>query len=197
MGIEMTFVDYIKLILAAVLIENILLVGYLGNCPFLGVSRRIDTALGMSAAVIFVITMAGAITWIVQEYLLVALEIEYLQTIAFILVIAALVQLVEIIMQKSTPALYRALGIYLPLITTNCAVLGAALVNMKKEYGFLQSTINACAIAVGYALALTLFAAMRERMAMTHIPKPLQGVGIGLATAGLMSLAFGGFAGLV
>ncbi|MEW5722924.1 MAG: electron transport complex subunit RsxA [Thermodesulfobacteriota bacterium] len=192
-----TLGDYVKMVLGAILINNILLAQFLGNCPFLGVSRRMDTAVGMSMAVIFVITMAGAFTWLVQVYVLEKLGLEYLQTIAFILVIAALVQLVEIVMQKSTPALYRALGIYLPLITTNCAVLGAAIINIKEGYNFLQSLVYSFAAAVGYSLALVLFASIRERLALTHMPKPFQGVAIGLITAGLMAMAFMGFAGLV
>ena len=194
---SMGFADYILFIISAILVNNVVLVRFLGQCPFLGVSRRMDTAIGMSMAVIFVITMAGAITWMVQRFILDTLELEYLQTIAFILVIAALVQLVEIVMQKTAPALYRALGIYLPLITTNCAVLGVAIINIKDDYGFFQSLIFSFASAVGYSLALTLFASIRERMALAHIPKPLVGIANGLITAGLMALAFAGFAGLV
>ncbi len=193
----MGFADYILFIIGAVLVNNILLVRFLGQCPFLGVSRRMDTAVGMSMAVIFVITLAGAITWAVQVYILEKFGLEYLQTIAFILVIAALVQLVEIILQKTAPALYRALGIYLPLITTNCAVLGVAIINIQDGYTFFQSLIFSFASAVGYALALCLFASIRERQALSHVPKPFQGIAIGLVTAGLMAMAFAGFAGLV
>jgi len=184
-------------IVGAILVNNILLAKFLGNCPFLGVSKHMDTATGMSMAVIFVTTMAGAITWMVQYFLLVPLNIEYLQTISFILVIAALVQLVEIIMQKTVPALYRALGIFLPLITTNCAVLGVAIININEEYSFLDTIIFSFASAVGYGLALCLFAGIRERFALTKIPKPFEGTAIGLVTAGFMALAFSGFAGLV
>ncbi|MFH1090428.1 MAG: electron transport complex subunit RsxA [Pseudomonadota bacterium] len=193
----MSFGDYLLLIIGAILVNNILLIQFLGNCPFLGVSRRMDTAVGMGMAVIFVITLAGAITWMVRMYILEPFDLEYLQTIAFILVIAFLVQLVEIVLHKSAPALYRALGIYLPLITTNCAVLGVALLNIQKEYAFLPAVIFSLASSMGYTLALVLFASIRERMAMAHVPKALQGVAIGLATAGLMGMAFAGFAGLV
>jgi electron transport complex protein RnfA len=193
----MSFGDYMLFIVGAILVNNILLAKFLGNCPFLGVSRRMDTATGMSMAVIFVMTMAGVITWLVQYYLLEPLGIEYLQTIAFILVIAALVQLVEIVMQKSLPALYRALGIFLPLITTNCAVLGVAIINIKEQYNFLDTVIFSFASAVGYSLALVLFAGIRERFVLARIPKVFDGTAIGLVTAGYLALAFAGFAGLV
>jgi Na+-translocating ferredoxin:NAD+ oxidoreductase subunit A len=193
----MGFGGYILFIIGAILVNNIVLVQFLGQCPFLGVSRRMDTAMGMSMAVIFVITIAGTITWLVQEYILYAFELEYLQTIAFILVIASLVQLVEIAMQKMAPALYRALGIYLPLITTNCAVLGVALLNIRNEHSFFQAVIYSLAMSIGYSLALILFASIRERLALAHIPRPMEGIAIGLVTAGLMAMAFAGFAGLV
>lgn len=193
----MSFGDYMLFIVGAILVNNILLAKFLGNCPFLGVSRRMDTATGMSMAVIFVMTMAGMITWLVQYYLLEPLNIEYLQTIAFILVIAALVQLVEIVMQKSLPALYRALGIFLPLITTNCAVLGVAIINIKEEYGFFDTIVFSFASALGYSLALILFAGIRERFVLARIPKVFDGTAIGLVTAGFLALAFSGFAGLV
>ena len=192
-----TIGDYLLLIVGAILVNNIILARFLGNCPFLGVSRRMDTALGMSMAVIFVTVMAGAITWIVQTFILEKFNLEYLQTIAFILVIASLVQLVEIVLQKTAPALYRALGIYLPLITTNCAVLGVAIINIQEEYTFFQALIFSFASAVGYSLALVLFASIRERLALAHVPKPLEGIAIGLITAGIMAMAFAGFAGLV
>ncbi len=193
----MSFGDYMLFIVGAILVNNILLAKFLGNCPFLGVSRRMDTATGMSMAVIFVMTMAGMITWLVQYYLLEPLSIEYLQTIAFILVIAALVQLVEIVMQKSLPALYRALGIFLPLITTNCAVLGVAIINIKEEYTFFDTIVFSFASALGYSLALILFAGIRERFVLARIPKVFDGTAIGLVTAGYLALAFAGFAGLV
>ena len=193
----MTFGGYILFIIGAILVNNILLVRFLGQCPFVGVSKKMDTALGMGMAVIFVITMAGAITWVVQTFILERYGLEYLRTIAFILVIASLVQLVEIVLQKSAPALYRALGIYLPLITTNCAVLGVALINIQEGFGFFQTLVFSFASAIGYTLALVLFASIRERMAMAHIPKPFQGISIALVTAGMMAMAFAGFAGLV
>jgi electron transport complex protein RnfA len=192
----MSFGDYMLFIVGAILVNNILLAKFLGHCPFLGVSRRMDTATGMSMAVIFVMTMASLITWLVQYYVLVPLEIGYLQTIAFILVIASLVQLVEIVMQKTLPALYRALGIFLPLITTNCAVLGVAIININEEYDFLDTLIFAFASAVGYGLALVLFAGIRERFVLARVPKVFEGTAIGLVTAGFLALAFSGFAGL-
>lgn len=188
--------DYFLLIIGAIFVNNILLARYLGNCPFLGVSKSMDTATGMGMAVIFVTTMAGVITWVVQTYLLDPLDLGYLQTIAFILVIAALVQLVEMFLQKSMPALYRALGIFLPLITTNCAVLGISIINIQEEYSFLQTLVFSFASAVGYSFALVLFAGIREKFAMASIPKPLEGMPIGLVTAGLLALSFLGFAGL-
>lgn len=193
----MSFGDYMLFIVGAILVNNILLTKFLGHCPFMGVSRRMDTATGMSMAVTFVMTMAGMITWLVQYYLLEPLSIEYLQTIAFILVIASLVQLVEIVMQKSLPALYRALGIFLPLITTNCAVLGVAIINIKEEHTFFDTIIFSFASALGYALALILFAGIRERFVLARIPKVFDGTAIGLVTAGFLALAFSGFAGLV
>jgi len=193
----MSFGDYLLFIVGAILVNNIVLAKFLGNCPFLGVSKRMDTATGMSMAVIFVTTLAGMITWVVQYYLLTPLDIEYLQTIAFILVIAALVQLVEIVMQKTMPALYRALGIFLPLITTNCAVLGVAIINIGEEYDFFDTLVFSFSSAVGYSLALILFAGIRERFALAPIPKVFEGTAIGLVTAGFLALAFSGFGGLV
>jgi electron transport complex protein RnfA len=193
----MSFGDYMLFIVGAILVNNILLTKFLGHCPFMGVSKRMDTATGMSMAVIFVMTMAGMITWLVQYYLLEPLDITYLQTIAFILVIASLVQLVEIVMQKTMPALYRALGIFLPLITTNCAVLGVAIINIKEEHVFLDTIIFSFASALGYSLALILFAGIRERFVLARIPKVFDGTAIGLVTAGFLALAFSGFAGLV
>ncbi|MCF8042547.1 MAG: electron transport complex subunit RsxA [Desulfarculaceae bacterium] len=193
----MSFGDYMLFIVSAILVNNILLAKFLGNCPFLGVSKRMDTATGMSMAVIFVMVMAGMITWLVQYYILVPLNIEYLQTIAFILVIAALVQLVEIVMAKSLPALYRALGIFLPLITTNCAVLGVAIININEEYNFVDTLVFSLASALGYSLALILFAGIRERFMLVKMPKAFQGTSIGLVVAGFLALAFSGFGGLV
>lgn len=189
--------DYLLLIVSAVFVNNILLALYLGNCPFLGVSNRMDTATGMSMAVIFVIVLATAITWIVQKYILDPFGLGYLQTIAFILVIAALVQLVEMFLQKSLPALYRALGIFLPLITTNCAVLGVAVLAIQKDYNFTKMLVYAFASSVGYGLALILMTGIRERFVVSPIPVHLKGTSLGLITAGLIALAFLGFKGMV
>jgi electron transport complex protein RnfA len=189
--------DFILLMISAILVNNILLARFLGNCPFVGVSRSMDTATGMGLAVIFVLTLAGMITWLVHNYLLIPLNIEYLRTIAFILVIATLVQFVEMVVQKTAPALYEALGIYLPLITTNCAVLGVAIINIEDGYDLITSIFFSFASAVGFALALVLMAGIRERFALVNIPKSFEGTAIGLVTAGLIALAFSGFAGLV
>jgi Na+-translocating ferredoxin:NAD+ oxidoreductase subunit A len=189
--------DFILLMISAILVNNILLARFLGNCPFVGVSRSMDTATGMGLAVIFVLTLAGMITWMVHTYLLVPLNIEYLRTIAFILVIAALVQFVEMVVRKTAPDLYEALGIYLPLITTNCAVLGVAIINIEDGYDLITSIFFSFASAAGFALALVLMAGIRERFALVNIPKSFEGTAIGLVTAGLIALAFSGFAGLV
>lgn len=189
--------DYLLLIVSAVFVNNILLVRYLGNCPFLGVSNRMDTATGMAMAVVFVVVMASAITWVVQYYVLDPLGLGYLQTIAFILVIAALVQLVEMFLQKSVPALYRSLGIFLPLITTNCAVLGVAVLVIQNEYNFVDMLIFSFASAVGYGLALVLLTGVRERFAVAAIPVHFKGTSLGLITAGLIALGFLGFVGMV
>jgi electron transport complex protein RnfA len=189
--------DYLLLLVSAVFVNNIILSKYLGNCPFLGVSTRLDTAIGMSMAVVFVTTMASASTWIVQTYVLTPNNLEYLQTIAFILVIATLVQLVEMFLQKSIPALYRSLGIFLPLITTNCAVLGVAVLAIQNEYSFIKTLVFAFASSVGYGLALILLTGIRERFAVAPVPIHLRGTSIGLISAGLLALAFLGFAGMV
>jgi len=189
--------EYLTLAVGAIFISNILLGQYLGNCPFLGVSKRMDTAIGMSGAVIFVIAIAAVITWLVQYKLLVPFHLDYLQTIVFILVIAALVQFIEMFMKKSTPPLYKALGIFLPLITTNCAVLGVALINIKEEYSFLEMLVFSVTSAVGYSLALILFAGIREKFETARIPRSYEGTAIGLITAGLMALAFLGFSGML
>jgi len=188
--------EYVILVITAVLIKNILLAEYLGNCPFLGTSKRLDTAIGMGMAVIFVLTIASAITYLVQYYILNPLDLGYLQTIAFILVIASLVQLVEMFLRKFAKALYTALGIFLPLITTNCAVLGAAILVIRREYSFLEGIIFSFSAASGFSLALILMAGIRERLEVANIPKPLVGTAIGLVIAGLMSLAFFGFMGV-
>ena len=185
------------LVVSAVLVNNFVLARFLGICPFLGVSKKTETAIGMGMAVIFVMSIASLVTWILQEYVLIPYNIEYLQTIVFILVIASLVQLVEMIIQKVSPVLYQALGIFLPLITTNCAVLGVAVLSIQKGYGFWEAVIFGIAAAFGFALALVLFAGIRERLDLADVPKPLRGTAIALITAGLLSLAFMGFSGLV
>ncbi len=192
-----TFSDYMLLVVGAIFVNNILLGRFLGNCPFLGVSRKMETATGMAMAVVFVMTLSGIITWIVQSCVLVPLKLEYLQTIFFILIIAALVQLVEMFLQKSFPALYQALGIFLPLITTNCAVLGVAVINIREGFTFVQTVIFSFASAVGYSFALILFTGIREQLEVSAVPDFMKGTAIGLVTAGLLSLAFFGFAGMV
>ncbi len=189
--------ELILLIISAVLVNNFVLARFLGICPFLGVSKKIETAIGMGMAVIFVMTLSSLFTWLAYEYLLVPYHIEYLQTIVFILIIAAFVQLVEMFIQKASPALYQALGIYLPLITTNCAVLGVAVINIQASHTFWESVLFGFGAAVGFALALVLFAGIRERLDLADIPKPMQGTAIALVTAGLLALAFMGFTGLV
>ena len=188
--------DYILLMISAIFVNNILLMQYLGNCPFLGTSKSMDTAVGMAMAVIFVLVLAGAITWVTETLLLKPFELEYLRTMAFILVIATLVQFVEMFLKKSIPALYAGLGIFLPLITTNCAVLGACFINIKEEYGFIQALVASFSYAAGFGLALILFAGIRERILLARVPKPLQDTAIGLVTAGMFSLAFFGFKGM-
>ncbi|MDY6844937.1 MAG: electron transport complex subunit RsxA [Thermodesulfobacteriota bacterium] len=189
--------DYLLMAISAIFINNILLAQYLGNCPFLGVSKKMDTAFGMGMAVIFVLTLAGVITWVVDVYFLRSMGLVYLRTIVFILVIAALVQFVEIFLKKTIPALYAGLGIFLPLITTNCAVLGVAIINVRKDYTFMEALVFSFTSAVGFAIALILMAGLRERMATTRVPKSLEGTAIALVTAGFMSLAFLGFLGMV
>ncbi|NLA06341.1 MAG: electron transport complex subunit RsxA [Firmicutes bacterium] len=178
-----------------VLLNNFILSRFLGICPFIGISQQVETAAGMSVAVIFVMGLASVVTWFFRHMILVPLGLEYLQTIAFILIIAALVQLVEMVIQKTSPTLYQALGIYLPLITTNCAVLGVTLLNVSENYNLLEAAVNGVAGASGFALAILLFAAIRERMELSEIPEALRGFPIALITAGLMSMAFLGFAG--
>ncbi|MBU2455339.1 MAG: RnfABCDGE type electron transport complex subunit A [Proteobacteria bacterium] len=183
--------------MSCIFINNILLAQFLGNCPFLGTSKKMETAMGMAMAVVFVLVMAGIITWIVDVYLLKALKVEYLRTVSFILVIASLVQFVEMFLKKSIPALYAGLGIFLPLITTNCAVMGVCLINIKEEYTFLQAVVSSFAYAVGFGLALILFAGVRERISLARVPKPLQDTSIGLVTAGIIALTFMSFKGMV
>ncbi|MBE6229561.1 MAG: electron transport complex subunit RsxA [Bacteroidales bacterium] len=198
--------EYIIIIISAVFVNNILLAQFLGVCPFLGVSNKVSTAVGMSGAVCFVMAVATLVTYLVQYYLLVPLGIEFMQTIAFILVIAALVQMVEIILKKISPALYQALGIFLPLITTNCAVLGVAILVVSKEFTFggdahylnlAESVVYAIASALGFGLAMTLFAGLREQLELSSVPKAFKGVPIALITAGILAMAFMGFSGLV
>jgi len=188
--------EIILIAVAAILVENFVLSKFLGICPFLGVSKKLSTALGMGGAVIFVITLSSAVTWSVNEYLLKPYGLTYLQTISFILVIAALVQFVETVLKKFIPSLYTALGIYLPLITTNCAVLGSALLNMERSYTFIESVVFGFAASVGFTLALILFSGVRERMETSDIPVAFQGLPITLIAAALVSVAFVGFQGL-
>jgi electron transport complex protein RnfA len=188
--------EYLLIFISAIFVNNIILSQFLGICPFLGVSQKIDTSLGMSAAVAFVMTLATIVTWLIQKFVLDAFDLQYLQTIVFILVIAALVQMVEIILKKVSPALYQALGIFLPLITTNCAVLGVAILVIQKDFSLLQSVVYAFSTAIGFGLALTVFAGLREQMSLVNIPKGMQGVAVVLVTAGLLSLAFMGFSGV-
>ncbi len=189
--------DLFVLVISCIFINNILLAQYLGNCPFLGTSKKMETAIGMAMAVIFVLVLAGGLTWILNEYMLKPMDVVYLQTLSFILVIAALVQFVEMFLKKSIPALYGSLGIYLPLITTNCAVLGVCLININEKYTFIESLVTSFAYAAGFGLALVLFAGIRERILLARVPKPLQDVSIGLITAGMISVTFMAFKGMV
>lgn len=189
--------DLILIGLGSALVSNVVLSQFLGLCPFLGVSKKIKTSAGMGAAVIFVMTLASFVTSIIYDSLLVRFEMTFLKTIVFILVIAALVQLVEMILKKYMKSLYEALGVYLPLITTNCAVLGVALTNAQKEYNLLYSTVNGFAVAVGFTIAIIIMAGIREKMEYNDIPKAFQGMPIVLITAGLMAIAFFGFSGLL
>lgn len=189
--------DYIVLAISCIFVNNILLAQFLGNCPFLGTSKKMDTAVGMAMAVVFVLVLAGVITWIINTYILTRFGLEYLRTIAFILVIASLVQFVEMFLKKSIPTLYAGLGIFLPLITTNCAVMGACLINVNEEYSFMQALVASFAYAVGFGFALILFAGVRERILLARVPKPLQDTSIGLVTAGMLALVFYAFKGMV
>lgn len=189
--------DLFIILFGSIFVNNYVLVQFLGICPFLGVSKQVETALGMGMAVTFVMGVASAVTWIVQEFILVPLEIEYMQTIAFILVIAALVQFVEMVIQKTSPTLYQALGVYLPLITTNCAVLGAAILNIDAGYNLIEAIVNGVGSALGFTLAIVLMAGIRERLVISSVPKPLEGFPIALLTASLMSISFMGFQGLL
>lgn len=188
--------EYILIFISAIFVNNIVLSQFLGICPFLGVSKKVDTAMGMGAAVAFVLTLATIVTFLLQQFVLVPLHIEYLQTISFILVIASLVQMVEIILKKISPPLYQALGIFLPLITTNCAVLGVAILVIQKQFSLIESVVYAFSTAIGFAIALIVFAGLREQLALTNVPKGMRGMSIVLITAGLLSLAFMGFSGV-
>ena len=198
--------EYLLIIISAIFVNNILLAQFLGICPFLGVSNKLSTATGMSGAVCFVITLATVVTYLINKFLLVPFGLEFLQTIAFILVIAALVQMVEIVLKKISPSLYQALGIFLPLITTNCAVLGVALTVVTKEFtfggeahmlGLGEATVYAFATSLGYGLAMILFAGLREHLALNNVPKAFRGLPIALITVSIMALAFLGFSGIV
>jgi electron transport complex protein RnfA len=185
------------ILVSTVLVNNFVLVKFLGLCPFMGVSRKLETATGMALATTFVLTLSAVCSWMVQTWLLAPLGLEYLRTIAFILVIAAVVQFTEMVVHKTSPLLYQVLGIYLPLITTNCAVLGVALLNVQETHGFMESLVYGFGAAVGFSLVLVLFAGVRERVAAADVPTPFKGAAVALVTAGLMSLGFLGFAGLV
>jgi electron transport complex protein RnfA len=189
--------EFLILFFSAVLVNNFVLVQFLGLCPFMGVSNKLESAIGMSAATTFVLTLASICTYITYHWLLKPLGLEYLQTISFILVIAVVVQFTEMVVHKTSPLLHRVLGVFLPLITVNCAVLGVALINVNKQFDFIHSTLYGFGAAVGFSLVLILFAAMRERITVADVPAPFKGSAIAMITAGLMSLAFMGFAGLV
>ena len=188
--------EYILIFIAAIFVNNIVLSQFLGICPFLGVSQKVNTSLGMSAAVAFVMAIATLVTWLLQVYVLNPFGLQYLQTLTFILVIAALVQMVEIILKKVSPALYQSLGVFLPLITTNCAILGVAILVIQRDYTLLESLVYAIASAIGFGLALVIFAGLREHLAMADIPKGMRGMAITLVTAGILALAFMGFSGV-
>ncbi|RLV59860.1 electron transport complex subunit RsxA [Parashewanella curva] len=189
--------EYLLLLIGTVLVNNFVLVKFLGLCPFMGVSSKLESAIGMSMATTFVLTLASVLSYLVNLYLLIPFDLAYLRTISFILVIAVVVQFTEMVVQKTSASLYRTLGIYLPLITTNCAVLGVALLNINEKHNFLESAVYGFGAAVGFSLVLVLFSAMRERLAAADIPLPFRGGAIAMITAGLMSLAFMGFTGLV
>lgn len=188
--------EYALLLLGTVLVNNFVLVKFLGLCPFMGVSRKLDTAIGMALATTFVMTLSAVLSYLVNQYLLIPLDAEFLRTLSFILVIAVVVQFTEMVVHKTSPLLYQLLGIFLPLITTNCAVLGLALLNVQQEHTFVTATLYGFGAAVGFSLVLIMFAAMRERLEVADVPMPFKGSSIALITAGLMSLAFMGFTGL-
>ncbi len=188
--------EYIAVIFSAILVNNIVFSQFLGICPFIGVSKNLESAFGMGMAVTFVMAVATAVTWLLQHYVLVPLGLVYVQTISFILVIAVLVQMLEIMMKKVSPSLYAALGVFLPLITTNCAVLGVAIIVAQKDFGFLYSLVYAVATALGFALALTVFAGIRTQLALANVPRSMRGVPIALIVAGILAMAFMGFSGI-
>ena len=188
--------EYILMFISAIFVNNIVLSQFLGICPFLGVSKKIDTSLGMSGAVAFVLTLSTIVTYLIQRMVLEPFHLQYLQTIVFILVIASLVQMVEIVLKKVSPPLYQALGIFLPLITTNCAVLGVAILVIQKDFNLIQSVVYAFSTAIGFGLALTVFAGIREQLELSNVPKGMRGMAIVMISAGLLSLAFMGFSGV-
>jgi len=188
---------YLTILVGSLLVNNFVMNKFLGICPFLGVSKKFDTALGMGMAVTFVMTLASFVAWIVEHFLLVPFNLMYMRTIAFILVIAVLVQVVEMALKKMSPSLYQSLGVYLPLITTNCAVLGVAILNSDQAYNLMESTLNGCCAALGFTLAMVLFACIRERLSLSKMPKWMDGFPGALITAGLMAVAFAGFGGLI
>ena len=188
--------ELIGIIIVAIFVNNVVFSQFLGICPFLGVSKKVDTAIGMSFAVMFVLTIASIVTFIVQKGILEQFGLEYLQTITFILVIASLVQMVEIVLKKISPSLYQALGVFLPLITTNCVILGVAILVIQKDFNLLESVIYAVATAVGYAMSLIIFSSIREQLSLTKVPKTMQGIPIALITAGVIAMAFMGFSGI-
>ncbi|MBQ5737939.1 MAG: electron transport complex subunit RsxA [Alistipes sp.] len=195
--ISVEAITLFAVVIGAIFVNNVVLSQFLGICPFLGVSSKVDTSLGMGMAVTFVMALSSIVTWALQRYILVPFGIEYMQTIVFILVIAALVQMVEIVLKKVSPSLYQALGIFLPLITTNCAVLGVAIIAVQKDFDLLTSVIYSVSIAIGFAIALVLFAGIRERLETEDVPQAMRGVPIALITAGLLAMAFMGFANVV
>ncbi len=188
--------EYIGIIIVAIFVNNIVFAQFLGICPFLGVSKKVDTAIGMGLAVSFVLTIATIVTFLLQKGVLEPLNLPYLQTITFILVIAALVQMVEIVLKKVSPSLYQALGVFLPLITTNCAILGVAILVIQKDYTLIQSVVFAIATSIGFAIALIIFSGIREQLSLTKVPKAMEGIPIALVTAGIIAMAFMGFSGI-
>lgn len=186
----------IGIIIGSILINNYIFARFLGICPFMGVSKKVESSMGMGMAVTFVMTLASAVTWVVYYYILVPFNLQYLQTIAFILIVASLVQFVEMAIEKTSPSLYKALGVFLPLITTNCAVLGVAIINIQEKYNFIETTVNGFAAAIGFTIALILLAGTRERLDYADVPKAFQGIAIAFISAGILALAFMGFSGM-